>query len=200
MTVVSKNLLMGRNVLMECFFMYVNFGTVRALEFLLLQESSFFFVTVSSHWTHRSLIVHFSHDSSWPLSSPCDIQIEWNLLIPSSGSARFPSLASKYIQVILFCEINIICCRRHLFWGQRHFMFVPLSQNCSKCIFLQVKNDSSIRTIRLFVIWHFLGFRICQIRPDTIVSDVRQQFRAWVRDLFWQQSDWPIHRILKRVI
>jgi len=90
--------------------------------------------------------------------------------------------------------------RTSFIWGQRHFMFLPLSHNCSKRIFLQVKNDSSIKTIRLFVIWHFLGFRICQIRQDTIVSDVRQQFRAWVRDLFWQQSDWPIHRILKRVI
>ena len=82
-------------------------------------------------------------------------------------------------------------------WGQRHFRFLRLSQNCSKRIFVQVKNDSSIRTIRLFVIWHFLGFRICQIRHETIV---RRQFGAWVRHLFWQQSDWPIHRILKRVI
>ena len=90
--------------------------------------------------------------------------------------------------------------RTSFIWGQRHFMFLPLSQICSKRIFLQVRNDSSIRTIRLFVIWHFLGFRICQIRQDTIVSNVRQQFRAWVRDLFWQQSDWPIHRILKLVI
>ena len=90
--------------------------------------------------------------------------------------------------------------RTSFIWGQRHFMFLPLSHNCSKRIFLQVKNDSSIRTIRLFVIWHFLGFRICQIRQDTIVSNVRHQFRAWVRHLFWQQSDWPIHRILKLVI
>ena len=79
-------------------------------------------------------------------------------------------------------------------------MFLPLSQNCSKRIFLQVKNDSCIRTIWLFVRWHFLGFRICQIRQDTVVSNVRWQFRAWVRHLFWQQSDWPIHRILKHVI
>jgi hypothetical protein len=130
--------------------------------------SSFFFVTVSSHWTYRSLIVHFSHDSSWPLSSPCDIQ------------------TSDVADVIYLGATSFHVSTAVTKWQQTYF--------------LQIKNDSSIRTIRLFVIWHFLGFRICQIRQDTIVSDVRQQFRAWVRDLFWQQSDWPIHRILKRVI
>ena len=37
--------------------MYVNLGTVRALEFLLLRESSFFFVTVEMAWIVKTFLM-----------------------------------------------------------------------------------------------------------------------------------------------
>ena len=69
MTVVSKILLMGRNVLIECFFVYVHFGTEWALKFFLLFLvfcDSFFTLNT---WTKAALRSHCdTHNNNKPYS------------------------------------------------------------------------------------------------------------------------------------